>query len=124
VRLIAPYDQITEQRITTLHEKVAGHLIDLQYQIAANDTSRYDPLFYRSAFVDLAILKARAMSVEKNDIVVNQVLLIESMIKDMESLEKIGFVDAEQVIALDQPFTSAFASMIKLQNALKENRNE
>jgi len=124
VRLIAPYDSITDQKITSLHEDVSAHLINLERELDVNETAVYkDAKFYDNARVDIEVLKARVAAIDNNDIVIKQVMEIDNMIDQLEDLHKLGFSEKIQVVALQQPFTSAFTALIKLQMALNSREN-
>ena len=120
VRLISDYDEITDKAVTTLQKKVTKFLVKVEDEVGTDKAlyENYKP-FYQEVKVDLNTLKIRADAIDKNKIVQSQVAELTTMVINMEKLHKLGFFDASQVTALQQPFNSAFTAIIKLQMGLK-----
>ncbi|MBV6477838.1 MAG: hypothetical protein HGGPFJEG_00582 [Ignavibacteria bacterium] len=120
IRLISDYDEITDVTVNNLQRNVSAFFVKMERTIGT-DSAKYENniAFYDDAKVDLDILSVRAKAFEKNGIVEKQVKALSQMFSDLESLHKIGFVDASQIEPLKQPFNSAFTAIIKLQMALK-----
>lgn len=120
VRLIAPYDEITDQKITEIQGQTARFFVELDRKIGtpAADYSN-NIAFYNDMYVALSTLDVRARAIEKNNIVVQQIELLYGMTNDLEALHKLGFNSTEEIIPIKNAFNSAFTAMVKMQMGLK-----
>jgi len=120
VRLISEYDEITDKATTALQKKVSGYFVKLE-RVISTDDAKYEKFkyFFDGAKVDINTLQVRAAAIDKNEIVIEQINLIQKMLNDLEALHKIGFSTIQQITPLIQPFNAAFTAIIKLQMGLK-----
>lgn len=119
VKLIADYDEFTEQMITNLHRKMEGFFINAK----ANGS---DPAwthenkkgFYADVRVDLEVIKLRNSIRDKNDITMEQLNLLSKSIDDLEELHKTaGFGVVGVVESAHSAFQSSFKAILKLELA-------
>lgn len=120
VRLISEYDEITDKATTSLQEKVSKYFVKLERAIGT-DNARYEKFkdFFEDTQVDINTLQVRAAAIDKNEIVIEQINLIQKMLNNLEALHKLGFNSMQQITPLKQPFNAAFTAIIKLQMGLK-----
>lgn len=120
IQLISDYDEITDQTVNSLQEKVSTYFVKLDRTVGTDDGlyEKYMDDFDKMK-IDLNTLEIRVAAFEKNEIMQKNVENLKKMISNLESLHKIGFNDSEQIAALKQPFNSSFTAMTKLLFALK-----
>ncbi len=120
VRLITDYDEVTDHMVTELQAKTARHFAVLDRTIGT-DTATYEFFipFYDDVKVGLSSLEVRSQALKNNSIVIQQVKLLRQMTKDLEALHRLGIRSKEELKPLESAFNSAYASIIKLQLALK-----
>jgi len=120
LRLIAPYDEITDRKITELQTDVATFFVELERQIGTPKADYENHIaFYNRTRVGLSTLDVRAKAIEKNDIVIQQIELLDGMVNDLEALHRIGFKNPGELSPIKSAFNSAFTAMVKLQMGLK-----
>lgn len=125
VKLISDYDEVTDKTVTQMQRNVANYFVVLERTIGT-DKANYEEYipFFDNAKVDLNILEVRAGALDKNEIVQKQVTELQTMIKNLEELHKLGFTSPEVLQPLKQPFNAAFSAIIKLQMALKRGKEQ
>jgi hypothetical protein len=119
VKLIADYDEFTDQGVTSLHRKVEGFFINMKAHL--NDpawTYENKKEFYTEIRVDLEVIKLRNSIREKNDITNKQLGLLSKSIDDLEELHKVGSFTAKEVVdAAQLGFNSSFKAILALELA-------
>jgi hypothetical protein len=93
VRIIAPYDDVTDSKITELNEKIVLQLTKWERVSAADPKSAKlayvnNADFYDEVNTTLDILIARNNAIEQNKIVNEQLKNADNLISDMELLHK------------------------------------
>lgn len=119
VKLIADYDEFTDQAITNLHRKVEGFFINAKANL--NDPAwAYENKkdFYIDVRVDLEVVKLRNSIREKNNITIKQLNLLSNSIDTLEELHKtVGFKIKEVVDSAQSGFNSSFRAILELELA-------
>lgn len=125
IKLISEYDEITDNTVTELQEKVSDYFVKLE-RIIGTDEAKYESFVqqFDKIKVDLNTLEVRSAAFDKNRIVQQQVIELKKMIMKLESLHKLGFSNYDQIRPLKQSFNSAFTAIIKLQLALKRGEKK
>lgn len=123
VKLISDYDEVTDKTVTEMQRNVANYFVVLNRVIGTEDANYQNFIpFFDTTKVDLNTLEVRANAIDKNEIVQQQLAELKKMIQNLEQLHKLGFTSAETIEPLQQPFNTAFSSIIKLQMALKRGQ--
>ncbi len=124
IRLISEYDDITDKKVTELQEKSSEHFAKLERTIGTDESNyQHYVSFYDKAKADISTLKIRANAIEKNDIVIKQLVFVEDNMMILEELHKIGFKQSSEITPIKNAFNSAFTAIIKLQMALKRGEH-
>jgi hypothetical protein len=120
IRLISEYDEITDRKIAELHEKFARHFVQLE-RLVGSDEGDYLHFqgFYDEVKGDLRILRVRAGVLDKNEIMIQSLDLMEDNISDLEALHKLGFRQLNEIIPIRNAFDASFSAMIKFMASLK-----
>ncbi|WP_266362773.1 hypothetical protein [Tellurirhabdus rosea] len=120
VRLISDYDEITDQAVTEMQEKVSRFFVQLNREVGT-DKARHENYvpFYDDVRTDLNSLRIRANAIDRNEIVQKQISNLSDMIDNTEKLHKIGFRTVNELKPLQGNFDAAFTAIVKLQLALK-----
>jgi hypothetical protein len=123
IRLLSDYDEITDKKVTELQEKFAQYFTKLD-RIIGTDEAKYDNYvqFFDGVKADISTIRVRANAIDKNEIVIKQLDLLDKNISDLESLHKIGFKKTAEIIPLKNAFDSSFIAIIKFQMGLKRGK--
>lgn len=120
VRLIQEYDQITDDKITGLQEKLSRFFVKLERQIGLPEASYEKYIdFYDDVKTELNVLEVRSRAIPKSEIVQKQIKSIQSQVGNLEKLHKLGFNSYEELIPPKNAIENSFAAIIQLQMALK-----
>ncbi len=117
VRLIAPYDAITDQKVSELHES-----INLTFKKWQREVPPYDSAvdFYDEAEVRLDILIQRNEAIEKSELIVNMLKKVNENIGLLRELHKASTDGFDAVLEQTTPDLNAqFNAIQKFQMALK-----
>lgn len=118
VRLIGDYDDAIDKGITDVQQRAELYFAKL---LSTPDTA-FDQTFYNGIDASLAVLKSRASSLPKYDIIVGQVANLKKQFDDLQQLDKgrkrplenTGWVtDAQSAIAV------SVESILKLELGLR-----
>ncbi len=120
IKLIADYDEQTDQSITELQRKFETFFVNLESQIGT-DAARYSNHsdFYKAIRVDISAIKLRASAIPQNDITIEQVTLLEENIKLLEEFHKEGIAAIEILEIPRKDFNTALTNILKLELAKK-----
>jgi hypothetical protein len=120
VRLIQEYDEITDQKLTALQEKMARFFVKMERQIGFQE-SNYEKYidFYDDVKTELSVLEVRSRAIPKSDIVQQQLKSVQSQVTNLEKLHKLGFNSYEELIPIRNALENSFAAIIQLQMSLK-----
>ncbi len=120
LKLISDYDDITDNAVMSMQEKVSRYFIKLNREIGTPKANYENYInFFDEAKVDLNNLKIRTDAIEKNDITQKIVKELSNMIETTEKLHQLGFNSNLEIIPIQNNFNIAFTSIVKLQMALK-----
>lgn len=124
IRLIQEYDEITDQRVTALQEKVASFFVKMDRAIGTADTAYEKSIpFYDDVKTDLNVLMVRAKATPKSQVMQDA---LASMTSSFETLEKYhktqGFSNREELVPMKNAFDSQFAALIQFNTALKNRK--
>ena len=120
VRLIQEYDEITDQRVTALQEKVARYFVTIERNIGQPEAA-YEKFtsFYDDVKVELDVLRVRNKAIPKAEIAVQQLESLQKQFDSLEKLHKLGFNTIEEVQPAKNAIENSFAAVLQLQMALK-----
>jgi hypothetical protein len=120
VRLIQEYDEITDQKLTALQEKMARFFVKMERQIGYPE-SKYGKYidFYDDVKTELSVLEVRSRAIPKSDIVQQQLKSVQSQVTNLEKLHKLGFNSYDELIPIRNALDNSFAAIIQLQMSLK-----
>ena len=125
VKLIADYDQKTDEAITQLQRKFETFFLNLESKVGTNEASYDNHLqFYKEIKVDVSAIKLRASAIPKNEITLNQVSLLEENIGLLEEVHKEGIVDIDVVKVPRDDFNTALTNILKLELAKRRGEGE
>jgi len=120
IKLIAAYDEATDQGITQLQRRVDGFLIELQRKVGTPEAAyEKNVKFYDDVRLDVDVLRVRAQAKPKNEITVEQLFLIVDNINKLETYHKLGFQKAEEIAPMLSAFDISFMAILKLELAKK-----
>jgi hypothetical protein len=120
VKLIQDYDEITDNKLTALQEKMARFFVKMERQIGLPESSHEKYIdFYDDVKTDLNVLEVRSRAIPKSDIVQQQLKLVQSQISNLEKLHKLGFNSYEELVPVRNALDNSFAAIIQLQMSLK-----
>jgi len=128
VTLIGAYDQTIEQNIQKLQKEVLTIIVKLERNLDSKSLNDNDYNHFKSSYENIAIdienLKIRCGSIAKYNLVLEQVNLVDTNIKNLEKLHKLGFDKMEEIAPIKSAFETQFGAMINLQEALKREKNK
>lgn len=123
VRFVSEYDEITDKAVTSLQHDVSKFLVKLEADVGTPDAVyEHYKKTYQEFRVSLRDLKIRTDAMDHNTILQQQLEALTQMVASTEKLHQSGFTDLAQVIALEQPFNSAFVAMNKFLIAQKRGK--
>lgn len=119
-KLASDYDALTDTTLAELQQSVSSYFVRIERHHAGGmGLINHYHSFFDDAKVKLNTLEIRTAALDKNELVHQQVLELQEMIRNLEKLHQIGFKSPEEIQELQKPFTRAFTSILKLQLALK-----
>ncbi|WP_316738779.1 hypothetical protein [Pedobacter aquatilis] len=123
VKLIADYDEVSYTTINTIQQDITTFFVDMDANIGT-PKAKYaaHTNFYRDLKIKTEVLKLRANAIDKNEIVIKQVELLQTIISTLENLDKSGINSKAELIPIRNGFNSAMTAMLKLQIALKRGK--
>lgn len=120
VRLIQEYDQITDEKVTALQEKVARFFVGMERNIGKPEAAYENYVnFYDEVKTDLNVLQVRSKAIPKSEITQQQIESVQSQMSNLEKLHKLGFNSYEELVPAKNAIEQSFAAIIQLQMALK-----
>ncbi|HNW98582.1 MAG TPA: hypothetical protein PKK00_09260 [Bacteroidales bacterium] len=126
VRLIGAYDQVTDESIQQIQNEISTLIVKIERNIDNKtfDENKYDNFktSYENIFGEIESLKIRCSAIPDYKLVLDQVELLKLNIRNLESLHKLGFSTKEQITPVKSALEIQFVAMIKLQNALKREK--
>jgi len=124
VKIPNDYDELTNKTLAELQQSVSQYFVSIErhHGKPMAKSAHYDQ-FFDDAKVKLNTLEIRTAAIENNELVHQQILELQEMIRDLERLHQIGFKTVEEIHELQKPFTRAFTSILKLQLALRRGKS-
>lgn len=121
VTLIAPYDEVVDQKTAALHETLLLHLKEW-----SRSTPEYEEVvdFYDKAEITLDILIARVKETPKSDILTKVLEKALANIKELRSAHESGLVDKNYIDQVYPDFNEQFGAIQRFQMALKRADNK
>ena len=123
VKLIAEYDEATDQAITAFHRNLSAFFLDLENKLGTPEAEfRHFAKHYQTMKIDLSAIQLRVNALDKNTITQQQIQLLTDNISLLEKLHKTGFsTDRSQQLAVLQTIQSdlntALTAMLTLELA-------
>jgi hypothetical protein len=131
VKLIASYDETTDQNVTALQRKMETFLTELETKDGLPECSySNNSAFYTQAKVDLSAIKVRVDAIPNNDITAEQIALLAGSLQDLQSLHQLKdkntttqgalkCISIDEIKALRSAFNASFTAILKLELAKK-----
>jgi hypothetical protein len=126
VKLISDYDDITDRSATELQKKVEGFVHKM---VASAGTTEgvysRNAAFYDDARTDLSAIRVRASAMDKNNLTLQELDLIQSNLTDLEKLHQLGGDQGLRKVVADPALAALntqFTALIKLELAKKRGR--
>lgn len=118
IKLISSYDETTDKTVTALQKKTEAHLVALE-AVEGLPECKYEKhkQFYDEAKVDVSAIAVRAAAIPKNNITIEQAVLLSSSLDNLEKLHKIACLSKDQIKPLRTQFNSSFTAILKLELA-------
>ena len=123
LKLVADYDEVTDQAVTALQRDVERFFIDIERNIYTPEADYENYVdFYSEARAEINVIRVRAAARPKNEITVEQLNLLEQNLRNLEELHQIGFDDPEELQPLRSAFRSGFQAILTLELAKKRGQ--
>lgn len=120
VKLVADYDEVTDQSVTALQMHVESFLVGLERKFGTPEAAyELHTGFYDQTKVQLSALRVRAAARPKNEVTVQQLDLLASSLNSLEQLHELGFEDVAEIQPLRNAFRTSFTSILALELAKK-----
>lgn len=116
VRIIAPYDEVTDTKVSDLQEAIASKFSEWQRGIPPIE-KEYS--FYDEIDGTLEVLISRNQSIEKSDIIVSMLKKIQENLETIEQLHQDSQLTGEVLKQVKPDIMAQFNSIQKFQMALK-----
>ena len=128
IKLIADYDELIDRYATELQGKIETFLIKME-RLAGTPEGTYSENtgFYDELQGTLNTLYLRAQTIDKNELVVEQIQLLLENVANLRKLhQKQGDsgLTKELIEPVKTAFNSQFKAIIKLQEALKRGKKD
>ncbi len=119
VRLIAPYDAVTDEEVYSIQEKVLLQFAEWNHDIASYEENS---TFYDEVDVKLTILIERNKQIPKSDFIVGMLERIRTnIVVEVKQLHQNDLLDNEVIEQIKPDIMSQFIAIQKFQMALKRN---
>lgn len=117
VRLIGDYDDTIDKGITDVQQKAELYFAKLQ----STPNTPYDQSFYDDIDSRLAVLKSRALSLSKYQILVSQIAGLKKQFDDFQQVDKLTSrpFPSARLAAAQSGISDSVESILKLELALK-----
>ena len=123
VKLVADYDEITDQAVTSLQRQVDRFFLQIERNIGMPEAEYSNFIdFYDDVRVDIGTIRVRAAARPRNEITVRQIDLLEANVDNLERLHKLGFSTAEELEPLKTAFHQGFRAILTLELAKKRGQ--
>ncbi len=120
LKLVADYDEVTDQAVTALQRKVERFFVDLERDIPTPDADYANHVeFYDDVRADLRVIRVRAAARPKNEITLEQLDLLAANVDNLEALHELGFEDREELVPVRAAFEQGFQAILTLELAKK-----
>ncbi len=120
VKFVSSYDEQTDKAVTALQRKVETFLVLSQFKAGSPDwTYEKTKNFYNDIAVDLSAIRVRAEAIDKNELTIKQLGLVQDNFDKMEQLQKSGQFSGPVIESLRNSLNSQFTAILKLELAKK-----
>jgi hypothetical protein len=124
VTLLAPYDEITDQTVTTMQEMTSAFFVKIESEPESMDM-KYEnqKKFYQQLKTKAATVRIRNNAIDKNKIMVSMIGELEANIGRLETLHKgksNGLLLPEEIKLLKDAFETQYGAIINFLMALKQ----
>ena len=116
VRIIAPYDEVTDSKVSDLQETIASKFAKWQRDVPPIE-NEYD--FYDQTEGVLEVLISRSESIEKSEIIVSMLKKVQENLQTIKQLHKNSQLTVEVLDQVKPDIMAQFNSIQKFQMALK-----
>lgn len=117
------YDPIADQMMTTLHQKLTRHFIQLQTKVGTPAAAYAQYIeFYEDIKVDLASLQLRLSVPSERSIPLQQLQKLTEMVQQWEQLHQMGLDHVAQIKPVQASFDASFRALLTYQMALLQHQ--
>lgn len=125
VTMVSAYDEKTDNAVTQFQKDLETFFVSVEGQSgAAGCDMNSHKTFYDKATVDIRAMKLRASSMEKNQITIDQLDLLEDSFGDLKDLHEIACLADGQITALRSSFNSHITAILKFELAKKRGSDD
>lgn len=120
LRFTQDFDDTTERRLLQIQEKCSRFFIRMERQAGTPDASivKYAD-FYEDVRVDIDLLRARNLALERTEVTQEQLDLLRQEIDQLEELHSYGFQDKKELKPLREGLEGTLVALQKYQLTLK-----
>lgn len=123
VRLIADYDEQTDQAVMALQEEIESFLVNQERVFGTPEAeyARWTDAYDRFR-VAIRSLRVRSEARPQNEITVQHLVLLEESLDNLERLHELGFESREEFTPLRDAFHRSFTAILKLELAKRRGQ--
>lgn len=120
VKLVSNYDEKTDKAVSELQKEVESFFVTMEEQ-QGTPACAYEnhKSFYDETAVELSAIEVRAKALEKNEITVEQVNLLQDSFNNLEQLHQKECLSSNQIESLRSSFNSSITAILRLELAKK-----
>jgi len=123
IKLVADYDEVTDQSVTALQREFERFFIDIERNLYTPEADHSNYIeFYDEVRAELNVIRVRAAARPKNEITVEQLDLVAQNVDNLEELHKLGFEGPEELQPLRAAFQQSFQAILTLELAKKRGQ--
>lgn len=125
VTMVSAYDEKTDNAVTQFQKDLETFFVSVegQSEAAGCDFNSHKD-FYDKATVDIRAMKLRASSMEKNQITIDQLNLLDNSFTNLKDLHAIACLGNGQIVALRSSFNSHITAILKFELAKKRGSED
>ena len=125
IRLIAPYDQRTDDAVTNLQKSTADFFVRVERQGGSSAQDyKNQTKFYDDAKVMLSGILVRANAISNNEKTVQQLEILKQQYQQLEQQNKTIGISQSAIPQLESAFNRTFTAILTLEVAKKEPKAE
>ena len=121
-QLIAPYDQVTDEQVTTLQQQTEQFFVNLEKTLGTPEAS-YDhwQTTYDQFRIEIHMLNMRVQAVPNNDLTIKEVAILQTQFDDLATLHQKGITPFDMPL-IEDSFNRVYNALIKLELAKRNMR--